>query len=124
VGEDHRLCDFRPKPQEGVQDGALALHLEKALNPEATSNVEDEFYNNEDLLSHASSSKQDSTKKYIELVDSFRQLSKQKETETPSFKAREGENKRDVKQLKFEDVLNEDSKGTQRSSNILTERVR
>lgn len=124
MGEDHRLYDFRPKPQEGVQDGALTLHLEKALNPEATSNIEDDFYNNEDLLSHASSSKQDSTKKYIELVDSFRQLSKQKETETPNFKAREGENQRDVKQLKFEDVLNEDSKGTQRSSNILTERVR
>lgn len=98
--------------------------MEKVSNPEVASNVEEDFYNNEDLVSPESGSKQDSTKKYIELVESFRHLSKQKENETPSFKIREGENQRDVKQLKFEDVLNEDSKVTQRSSNVHTDRVR
>lgn len=122
--EVHRLYDFIPKPQKEPHEEAGLFQLEKVSNPEVASNVEEEFYNNEDLVSPEPGSKQDSTKKYIEIVESFRHLSKQKENETPSFKVREGENQRDVKQLKFEDVLNEDSKVTQRSSNVHTDRVR
>ena len=54
------------------------------------SKADEEFYQNYDLLSESKNDKEDSAQKYIDLVDSFRSLNKDKSIETPSFKEREG----------------------------------
>ena len=54
------------------------------------SKQDDDFYQNCDLLSESKDDKEDSAQKYIDLVDSFRNLNKNQTVETPSFKVREG----------------------------------
>lgn len=111
--DSHRLGKIRQRKIEKEED----MIFQAANQPIFQDEEDNEFYDNQDLFSNESNTKLNSTQKYIELVDSFRNVSKQHENETPSFKCRnEGENQ-EIQRLKFEDVLNNDIKGTQRSSN-------
>lgn len=108
--EFQRLMNFNPIAQNNDTDVVFERVRQQSLEKD------DDFYNNEDLVSDDHSNKWDSTKKYIDLVDTFRNINWEKE-ETPSFKIRDGQN-HNIEKLKFEDVLNEDIRATQRSSNI------
>lgn len=70
---------------------------------------EEDFYDNKDIISNGTSSKNDSTKKYIELVDSIRNWTQQKEFDTPNFQIQRDMRKTHCKRLKLEDVLKEDN---------------
>jgi hypothetical protein len=71
--------------------------------------LDEEFYDNKDLLSIDTEEKNDSTKKYIDLVDNFSKASQNFMNETPSFKVRDIEHKA-ADAFKFEDVLNQNDK--------------
>ncbi|CAI2385973.1 unnamed protein product [Moneuplotes crassus] len=109
---------------EVVQENILNLNLEEVKKlPEESSQKEgsdeNEFYDNNGVLSGPSSDKQDSTKKYIELVDSFRNGGRTVEFETPSFKIQTEETQGKKQCMKFEEIIKEENKSTQRSSNLL-----
>lgn len=126
--EDCRTLEAKISPiKKSTEPGhgnSLNLNLEKLKSwPEGSDQKfkesEDEFYDNKDILSNQSSSRQDSTKKYIELVDSFRAGCKNTQFETPSFKIQTEETDGNNNENRFEDVLKDESKNTQRSCNLL-----
>jgi hypothetical protein len=100
------------------------LNFRQSVDDTIFEKAEDEFYSNGDLSSE-SQNQWDSTKKYIELVDSFRNSNRNKQLDTPSFKCNEElKYHRDSKQIKFEDIINQEIKATQRSSNVQSEKNR
>ncbi|CAI2387451.1 unnamed protein product [Moneuplotes crassus] len=110
--------------QEVVKDNILNLNLEKVRKlpdgslPDNKDSEENGFYDNTGLLSSPSTGKHDSTKKYIELVDSFRTGGRNIEFETPSFKIQTEETGGKKENMKLEDVLKK-IKNTQRSYTLL-----